>query len=76
VLNGTATFVSHYEPERMLRVTFNLNPPHMAEEQQLLNDMQNPASPHFHQFLSTEVWTDQFGPSEEDEQAVVEWAES
>jgi hypothetical protein len=76
VLEGRAMLVSHYEPTRMLRLAFVLTPPHPAEEHQFLDELQNRQSPHFHQFLSAEEWNSRFGPSVEDEQAVVDWAKS
>jgi kumamolisin len=74
VLDGRATLVSHYDPTRMLRLAIVLTPRHQAEEQQLLLDVQDKQSPLFHQFLSPEELTERFGPSADDEQAVVDWA--
>jgi len=76
VLDGTASLVNHYDPGKMLRLAFVLAPPHPAEEEQFLEDLQNKQSPLFHQFLSPEEWNARFGPSAEDEQAVVDWATS
>jgi subtilase family serine protease len=61
---------------RVLRLAFVLTPPHPAEEQQFLEDVQNEQSPLFHKFLSPEEWNARFVPSTEDEQKVVDWAES
>ncbi len=60
----------------MLRVAFVLAPPHMAEEHQFLEDVQDKQSPMFHKFLSAEEWDVRFAPSAEDEQAVVDWVKS
>ena len=76
VLNGRATLVSHYEPTQKLRLAIVLAVPHPAEEKQFLEDVQNVQSPKFHQFLSAEEWNARFGPSVENEQAVVDWATS
>ena len=76
VLDGTATRVSHYDPTRMLRLAFVLTPPHPGEERQFLEDVQNKLSPRFHQFPTPDEWNARFGPSVEDEQAVVDWAQS
>src|SRR5271165_2263028 len=76
VLDGRATRASHYEPSRMLRLAIVLTPPHLAEEKQFLDDIQNKQSPLFHQFLTAEEWNARFSPSVEDEQAVVDWAQS
>jgi subtilase family serine protease len=76
VLDGRAVLQGHYEPSQMLRLAIALAPPHPAEEQQFLEDVQNKQSPLFHQFLSAGEWNIRFGPTEEDEQAVVDWAAS
>jgi hypothetical protein len=76
VLDGRAVLQGHYEPSQMLRLAIALAPPHRAEEQQFLEDVQNKQSPLFHQFLSAGEWNARFGPTEEDEQAVVDWAAS
>ena len=74
VLHGAATFTNHYDPEKMLRLAVVLAVPHPGEEKQFLEDVQDKQSPRFHQFLSSEEWTARFGPSVENEQAVVDWA--
>jgi len=76
VLNGAATYAKHYEPTQKLRLAIVLNPPHMAEERQFLEDVQDKNSPLFHQFLSDDEWNVRFAPTVEDEQAVVDWAQS
>lgn len=76
VLNGTATFVKHYDPAQMLRLAIVLTPPHLAEERQFLEDVQNKNSPLFHQFLTSDEWNARFAPAAEDEQAVADWAQS
>jgi subtilase family serine protease len=76
VLNGTATRVSHYNPDQKLRLVLAIRPPHMAEEEQFLAELVTKGSPNFHQFLSADEWNARFGPSVEDEQNVVDWAQS
>lgn len=76
VLDGRATLVDHYTPSNMLRLAIVLTPPHMTEERQFLDDLQNKQSPLFHQYLSAADWDARFAPSVEDEQAVVDWARS
>ncbi|HEX4005347.1 MAG TPA: protease pro-enzyme activation domain-containing protein [Acidobacteriaceae bacterium] len=76
VLEGTALQVSHYNPEQKLRLALAIQPPHMAEEEQFIRDLTTKGSPGFHQFLTQDEWNARFGPSVEDEQAVVDWAES
>lgn len=73
VQNGTATLAGHYDPNKMLRLTIGLQPPHVEEERQFLESLQTKRSHDYHQFLSAEEWTRRFDPSVEDEQAVVDW---
>jgi uncharacterized repeat protein (TIGR02543 family) len=76
VQNGTANLVGHYDPEQKLRLVFGLQPPHLAEEEQFLQDLQTPGSPNFQKFLKPEEWNARFSPSAEDEHAVLTWAQS
>jgi subtilase family serine protease len=75
VLNGVATRVGHYNPDQKLRLVLALRPPHMAEEEQFLAELVTKGSPNFHNFLSSDEWNARFGPSIEDEQKVVDWAQ-
>jgi len=76
VENGTATLVSHYNPAQMLRLALAVQAPHMAEEEQFIKELVTKGSPGFHKFLTQDEWNARFGPSVEDEQAVVDWAQS
>jgi hypothetical protein len=74
VLDGSAVRVSHYNPEQKLRLVLAVQPPHMAEEEQFLKELQTKGSPNFHKFLTADEWNARFAPPAEDEQAVVDWA--
>ena len=76
VREGSAQLVEHYNPAQLLRLTVGLQLPHPDEERQFLEDLQTKDSPDFHHFLSPEEWTERFGPSQQDEQAIVDWAKS
>jgi hypothetical protein len=76
VRDGRAALVSHYNPEQKLRLTLAVKPPYMAEEEQFLNELVTGGSPNFHKFLTADEWNARFAPSSEDEQAVVDWAQS
>ncbi len=76
VLNGSATLVGHYNPGQVLRLVLGLQPPHMAQEEQFLQELQTRGSPQFHHFLTAEQWNARFAPSAQAEQAVVDWAQS
>jgi hypothetical protein len=76
VMDGTAKPVGHYNPNQMLRLVVGLQPPHMAEEEQFLRDVQTKGSAEFHHFLTADEWNARFAPSAQQEQAVVDWAEA
>ena len=76
VLDGRAKLLQHYEPNKMLRITIGLRPPHLEEERALIDQLHDKKSPEFHKWLTPEEWDDRFAPSVEDEQAVVDWANS
>jgi kumamolisin len=76
IADGTALFLNHYAPEKMLRLAIALKPPHQAEEEQFLRDLTDRNSAEFHHFLSAEEWNARFSPSAADEQQVVNWARS
>jgi subtilase family serine protease len=76
VLNGTATLLGPLAPSTTLHLVFGLTPPKLAEEEQFLKDLQDPKSSNFHKYLTADEWNARFAPSAEDEQAVIDWAES
>jgi subtilase family serine protease len=76
VVNGTAVEAGHYNPSQMLRLVFGLQPPHLAEEEQFLVDLHTKGSPQFQHFLTADEWNARFSPSQQDEQAVVDWAQA
>jgi len=76
VHDGTAVRVSHYNTEKKLRLAIFVTPPDLAGEEQLIREQQTKGSPNFHKFLSADEWNERFGPKVEDEQKVVDWANS
>jgi len=76
VANGSAIVMSPYTPTQKLRLALALQPPHMAEEEEFLAELETKGSPNFHKFLTPEEWNARFAPSAEDEQKVVDWATS
>lgn len=76
VANGAAQLVGHLDPTQMLRLVIGIQPPHMEDEEALLEQLHTKESPQFHQFLTEGQWNAQFAPAAEDEKAVVDWAES
>jgi YVTN family beta-propeller protein len=76
VLRGAAQLVSHADPSQMMRLVFALQPPHLAEEKQFVQDVQTKGNPLFHRFLTQAQWIARFAPAAEEEQALVDWATS
>jgi hypothetical protein len=76
ITSGSAKLVAPFNPQQMLRLSIVLQPPHRAEEQEFVRELQDPASPNYRQFLSAAEWNARFAPSVADEQAVVTWAQS
>jgi len=76
VLNGTAQLIGPFQADQKLRVVFGLQPPHIDEEKQFLEELRTKGSPNFMHFLKPAEWNKRFAPSKQDEQAVVDWAKS
>lgn len=76
VVNGTAVAAGHFNPNQMLRLVFGLQRPHIMEEEQFLADLHTKGSPQFQHFLTADEWNARFSPSQQDEQAVVSWAQA
>jgi hypothetical protein len=76
VMNGQAILVGRLAPTQKLRLVVGLRPPHMAEEEAFLAQLQMKGSPNFHKYLTPQQWNTRFAPSAADEQSVVEWAQS
>ena len=47
VLGGKAQLVSHADPDQMMRLVFALQPPHLAEEKQFVEDVLTKGNPQF-----------------------------
>jgi subtilase family serine protease len=75
VTSGQAPFLRELPPTQLLRLNIALPLRNEAELDDLLQDLYDPESPLFHQFLSVEEFTDRFGPSEEDYAEVVRFAQ-
>ena len=76
VEDGSATLMGHYNPDQMIRLTIGLQTPHPADEEEFLKELQTKSSPQFHKYLTADQWNARFAPSVQDEQAVVNWAQS
>jgi subtilase family serine protease len=76
VLNGQAKSVGRLPATQSMQIVFVL--PHRNEPalQSLLQDLYNPSSPSFHNWLSVEEFTTMFGPSQADYDALVNFVET
>ncbi|HTL98443.1 MAG TPA: S53 family peptidase, partial [Holophagaceae bacterium] len=61
-----------FRMDRMI-LTFKMSPDAQARRDQLLAAQQDPKSPYFHQWLTSEQYGQLFGPSKEDVDAVATW---
>lgn len=76
VVRGDAPFVDRLPGAQPLRVTLALPLRNESQLDDLLQDLYNPESPVYHQFLTVQQFTDRFGPSQEDYDAVTRFAEA
>ena len=59
-----------------LHLAVGLAPRNLDALQKLLQDLQDPQSPSYHQYLSLEEFTKRFGPTEQDYQKVMDFAQA
>jgi hypothetical protein len=76
VVDGSAKLVQHANPSQMLRVVLGLERPHPDQEEVFLSDLHTKGTKEYRHFLTQQEWNARFGPSPQDEQAVVDWATS
>jgi len=74
VISGEASLLNRLPATQSLRLNIALPLRNEAELDYLLQKLYDPQSPSFHQFLSVQEFTEQFGPTEEDYAAVVGFA--
>jgi subtilase family serine protease len=66
--------VSRLPTTNTLHLAIGLAPRNRAALEKLLQDQQDPKSPSYHQWLTLEQFTEQFGPTEQDYQKVIDFA--
>jgi subtilase family serine protease len=76
VANGQAQLVGHLPASRTMRLTIALPLRNEPALQSFLQDLYNPSSPSFHQFLTVEQFTAAYGPTEADYNALITWAQT
>ena len=76
VTSGHAARVGRLRPDRVLKLAIMLPLRNQAALAQLLSDLRNPQSPSYLRYLSVQEFTDQFGPTQKDVDAVVGFAKA
>ena len=76
VLNGQAPLAGALPSEQKIHFTIVLPLRNEADLHDLLNQLNSPSSEKFGRFLSVSQFTEQYGPTEEDFQAVVAFAKA
>lgn len=75
ISNGQAKWVDRLPASQSLQLNIVLPLRNEAELDELLNRIYDPQSPSYHQFLGVKEFTERFGPSQEDYDAVISFAE-
>jgi len=76
VSSGHAALVGSLPPEQRMNLSFVLPLRNQSQLTSLLRRLYDPSSPDYRHFLSVDQFTEQFGPTVEDYQAVVDFAQS
>lgn len=76
VASGQAALVGRVPPTQTLRLNIALPLRNESELDQLLEQIYDPTSPNYHRYLSVQEFTERFGPSEADYQAVISFAKA
>jgi subtilase family serine protease len=74
VSNGQAEFVAKLPSKQTVDITILLPLRNQAELSTVLNELYDPSSPQYRQFLTVEEFTDRFGPTEKDCSNVIQWS--
>ncbi len=70
---ATSSPIAQADASMPLQMQVTLGMRNRAQLNQLIQDQQNPASPRYHQWLTPTQFTAQFGPAQQDMDAVVQW---
>ncbi len=76
VVNGKAQLIGHLPANQTLRFDIVMPLRDRAGLQNFLQELYDPSSPSYHQFLKPQEFTARFGPSQEDWDAVVAFAKA
>jgi subtilase family serine protease len=75
VSQGQVAFVQHLNPAQTLHLVIGLPLRNRADLDSFLENLYNPGSPNYRQYLSGEQFTEMFGPSQTDYDAVIRFAQ-
>jgi subtilase family serine protease len=75
-VNGSARFAGRLPEGQLTRLALVLPLRNQDALNQFLKELYNPASASFHKYLGVEEFTEMFGPTEEDYEAVLNWAKT
>ena len=76
VVNGTAPLLGHLSESQSMRFDVVLALRHHPELLNFLEDVYDPSSPSYRQYVTPAQFTERFGPSQEDFDAVLEFAKA
>jgi len=75
-VDGQARFVGRLPAEKSMRLVVVLPIRDQAALDQFLKDLYDPQSPSYRRYLNVEEFTERFGPTQENYDAVLHWAEA
>ncbi|WP_266160568.1 S53 family peptidase, partial [Dyella silvatica] len=75
VASGLAPRISAMAPAQHLKLALNLPLRNEADLDSLLKQLYDPQSPNYQHYLTVKEFTDRFGPTQQDYDAVVAWAQ-
>jgi len=76
VRNGEAQSIGRLSPNQSLRFDIVLALRHQPELEDFLQELYDPSSPIYRQFVTVQEFTERFGPSQEDYDAVIAFAKA
>jgi subtilase family serine protease len=76
VASGQAQSLGAVDPTEHLQLALSLTLRNETELDATLDDMYNPSSPNFRHYLTPDEFTERFGPTQADYDAVVAWAQA
>jgi subtilase family serine protease len=76
VSTGQSRIISKLDGTRQLKLALHLPVSDQADLDTLLQQLYDPSSAKYHQYLSVDEFTARFGPSQSDYDAVVAWAQA